>query len=209
MAEKLSVIMARKALGRADVAVLLVDAVEGPTHLDEVIAGYALESGASILIALNKWDLIAKDADTAKLYERQLRERMKFLNYAPVVFISALTGQRVTRLLDLAARAYDARYRRIPTGELNRFFAEYLETPHATLPTKTPVKVHYVTQARGVPPTFVLFTNSTTALHFSYLRYVENRLRENFDFFATPLRIVSRPRPTQKVGRSKKAIKSL
>lgn len=201
MAEKLSVIMARKALERTDVAVLLLDAVEGPTHLDEVIAGYALESGTSILIALNKWDLIAKDADTAKLYERQLRERVKFLDYAPVVFISALTGQRVTRLLDLAARAYDARHRRVPTGELNRFFAEYLETPRATMPTSTPVKVHYVTQARGVPPTFVLFTNSTRKLHFSYLRYVENRLRENFDFFATPLRIVSRPRSGKKNAR--------
>lgn len=201
MAEKLSVIMARKALERTDVAVLLLDAVEGPTHLDEVIAGYALESGASILIALNKWDLIAKDADTAKLYERQLRERVKFLDYAPAVFISALTGRRVTRLLDLAARAYDARHRRVPTGELNRFFAEYLETPRATMPTSTPVKVHYVTQARGVPPTFVLFTNSTRKLHFSYLRYVENRLRENFDFFATPLRIVSRPRSGKKTAR--------
>ncbi|MCS7080265.1 MAG: ribosome biogenesis GTPase Der [Chloracidobacterium sp.] len=202
LAEKLSVIMARKALERTDVAVLLLDAVEGPTHLDEVIAGYALESGASILIALNKWDLIPKDADTAKRYERQLRERVKFLDYAPVVFISALTGQRVTRLLDLAVRAYEARHRRIPTSELNRFFAEYLETPRATLPTSTPVKVHYVTQARSVPPTFVLFTNSTKKLHFSYLRYVENRLRENFDFFATPLRIVSRPRSGRKSGRS-------
>ncbi|MFQ3582606.1 ribosome biogenesis GTPase Der [Chloracidobacterium validum] len=194
MAEKFSVIMARKALERADVAVLLLDAVEGPTHLDEVIAGYALESGTSILLALNKWDTIEKDANTAKLYERQLRERVKFLDYAPAVFISALTGQRVTRVLDLAVRAYDARYRRIPTGELNRFFTEHLATPRATMPTSTPVKVHYVTQARSVPPTFVLFTNSTKKLHFSYIRYVENRLRENFDFFATPLRIVSRPR---------------
>ncbi|WP_082671151.1 ribosome biogenesis GTPase Der [Chloracidobacterium thermophilum] len=198
MAEKLSVIMARKALARTDVAILLLDAVEGPTHLDEVIAGYALESGTSILIALNKWDLVEKDSHTTKLYERQLRERVKFLDYAPAVFVSALTGQRVTRLLDLAARAYDARYRRIPTGELNRFFAEYLETPRATLPSNTPVKVHYVTQARSVPPTFVLFTNTTEKLHFSYVRYVENRLRENFDFFATPLRIVSRPRTAKK-----------
>ncbi len=198
MAEKLSVVMARKALERADVAILVLDAVEGPTHLDEAIAGYALESGASILIALNKWDLVEKNADTAKLYERQLRERAKFLDYAPAVFISALAGQRVTRLLDLAARAHDARYRRIPTAELNRFFAEYLETPRATLPTSAPVKVHYVTQARSAPPTFVLFTNSTKKLHFSYLRYVENRLRENFDFFATPLRVVSRPRGGKK-----------
>ncbi|MGQ9897632.1 MAG: ribosome biogenesis GTPase Der [Acidobacteriota bacterium] len=198
MAEKLSVIMARKALARTDVAILLLDAVEGPTHLDEVIAGYALESGTSLLIALNKWDLIEKDTHTAKLYEQQLRERVKFLDYAPAVFISALTGQRVMRLLDLAARAHAARYQRIPTAELNRFFAEYLETPRATLPTNTPIKVHYVTQARGVPPTFVLFTNTTEKLHFSYVRYVENRLRESFGFFATPLRIVSRPRIVKK-----------
>jgi GTP-binding protein len=106
-----------------------------------------------------------------------------------------LTGQRVMRLLDLAARAYDARYRRIPTAELNRFFAQHLETPRAALPAQnTPVKIYYVTQARTAPPTFVLFTNTTEKLHFSYVRYVENRLRESFDFFATPLRILSRPR---------------
>jgi GTP-binding protein len=192
MAEKLSVVMARKALERADVAILLLDSIEGPTNLDATIAGYALDSGTSIILGLNKWDAVEKDSTTMSLYERQLRERIKFLDYAPTVFISALTGQRVTNLLDLAKRAYDARYQRIATGELNRFFEQNLENPRASTPSNARVKIHYVTQARNVPPTFVLFTNSPKPLHFSYTRYVENRLRESFDFFGTPIRIVQK-----------------
>lgn len=195
MAEKLSVVMARKALARADVAILVLDAVEGPTNLDATIAGYAVEAGASVIIALNKWDCVEKDSQTLAQYERQLRERMKFLDYAPTLFISALQGQRVSKLLELAKRAYETRHQRIPTGQLNRFFLENLENPRATTPANRRAKVLYLTQARKSPPTFVLFTNSSTPLHFSYERYVENRLRESFDFFAAPIRIIQRGKP--------------
>jgi GTPase len=195
MAEKLSVVMARKALARADVAILVLDAVEGPTNLDATIAGYAVEAGASVIIALNKWDCVEKDSQTLAQYERQLRERMKFLDYAPTLFISALKGQRVSKLLELAKRAYETRHQRIPTGQLNRFFLENLENPRATTPANRRAKVLYLTQARKSPPTFVLFTNSSAPLHFSYERYVENRLRESFDFFAAPIRIIQRGKP--------------
>lgn len=193
MAEKLSVVMARKALERADVAILLIDAIEGPTALDATIAGYAEEAGTSVILAVNKWDLIEKTSSSLAQYEAQVRERLKFLDFAPVIFISAQTGQRVEKLLDLAARAYQARYHRITTGQLNRFFSENLETPRGT--TKKQLRVLYLTQSRGCPPTFVLFTNSTKSeFHFSFERYIKNRLREEFDFFATPIRIIQRTR---------------
>jgi GTP-binding protein len=194
MAEKLSVVMARRHLERADVAILLVDAVEGPTNLDSTIGGYAHEAGCSTIVAVNKWDLIEnKQTGTPSEFERRVRDEMKFLDYAPVVFISALTGQRVHRILELVAQAYDARRQRVPTSELNQFFDEHLAQPRATLPGKQQLKVRYITQARIAPPTFVLFTNAQKPkLHFSYQRYVENRLREAYGFFATPIRVVAR-----------------
>ncbi len=199
MAEKMSVVMARRHLERADVAILLVDAVEGPTNLDATIGGYANEAGCSTIIAVNKWDLVPnKETGTPAAFERRLREVMKFLDYAPVVFISALTGQRVTRVLELAAKAADARRMRVSTGELNRFFEKHLAQPRATLPGNQQLKVRYITQAKVAPPTFVLFTNAKKAkLHFSYERYVENRLRESYDFFATPIRVVGRTKNRQ------------
>jgi GTPase len=194
MAEKLSVVMARKHLERADVAILLVDAVEGPTHTDATIAGYAHEAGCSTIVAVNKWDLLPdKETGTPAAFERNLREAMKFLDYAPVAFISALTGQRVHKLLAMAAEAADARRMRVTTATLNQFFEDHLAQPRATLPGKQQLKVRYITQARIAPPTFVLFTNAKKGkLHFSYQRYVENRLRETYGFFATPIRVVAR-----------------
>jgi GTP-binding protein len=196
MAEKLSVVMARRHLERADVAILMVDATEGPTNLDSTIGGYAHEAGCSTIIAVNKWDLVPeKETNTHKEFERRIKEEMKFLDYAPVVFISALTGQRVHRILELAAKAYEARRKRVPTGELNRFFEQHLAQPRASLPGRNQLKVRYITQAGIAPPTFLLFTNARQAkLHFSYERYVENRLREAYEFFATPIRIVGRNR---------------
>lgn len=196
MAEKLSVVMARRHLERADVAILLIDATEGPTNLDSTIAGYAHEAGCSTIIVVNKWDLVPeKKTGSPAEFERRVREEMKFNDYAPVVFVSALTGQRVDKILDLVVKAYDARTKRITTGELNRFFERHLDQPRATLPGKHQLKVKYITQAGIAPPTFVLFTNSRKVkLHFSYERYVENRLRETFEFFGTPIRIVGRSR---------------
>lgn len=195
MAEKLSVLMARRNLERADIAVLLIDAVEGPTALDASIGGYAHEAGASLIIAVNKWDAVEKDMHTTKVYERRIREMMKFADYAPIVFISAKSGQRVTKILDLARQAHAERNKRISTAELNRFFERNLDQPRATTPSRHPLRVLYLTQAGTAPPTFVVFTSSRSPrakLHFSYERYLENRLREEFGFFASPIRIKQR-----------------
>jgi GTP-binding protein len=200
MAEKLSVVMAMKSLQRADVAIVIVDAEEGVTALDAHIAGYAHDAGCSIIIAVNKWDLLKdKETNTANEFERTLRERMKFLEWAPVITISALEGQRVNKILPLAGRANEARSRRIPTSQLNEFFERAIAQPRGGA-TPAPVKggvsrlhVQYITQVGVRPPTFVVFTAGGKAgLHFSYERHLQNRLREEFDFFATPLRIVER-----------------
>ncbi len=204
MAEKLSVIMARRHLERADVAILLIDAVEGPTALDATIGGYAHEAGASLIIGVNKWDAVEKDTYTTLEYERRIREMMKFADYAPIVFISAKTGQRVTKLLELARRAYEERGKRVSTAELNRFFERNLQQPRATTPSRHPLRVLYITQATTRPPTFVLFTSSRSPrakLHFSYERYIENRLREEFEFFATPIRIKQRRKKGEQRGK--------
>lgn len=200
MAEKLSVIMARKSLERADVAIVLVDAVEGVTALDATIAGYAVDAGCSIIIAVNKWDIVKdKETNTAVEFERGLRDKMKFLEWAPVITISALTGQRVEKTLPLVLRADEARNRRIPTSQLNDFFEKAIAQPRggtAPAPARGGVsrlRVQYLTQAGIRPPTFVVFTSGgKPGLHFSYERYLLNRLREEFDFFATPLRIVEK-----------------
>jgi len=200
MAEKLSVIMARKSLERADVAIVVVDALEGVTALDANIAGYALEAGCSIIIAVNKWDAVMdKETNTASEFERGLRDKMKFLEWAPVITISALTGQRVDKILSLVLKADEARNRRIPTAQLNDFFERAIAQPRggtAPSPAKggmSRLKVQYLTQVGLRPPTFVVFTSGgKPGLHFSYERYLMNRLREEFDFFATPLRIVEK-----------------
>lgn len=210
MAEKLSVIMARKALERADVAVLVIDAVEGVANLDASIAGYAVDSGCSIIIAVNKWDAVEeKETNTIYEFERGIRQQMKFLDWAPIVPISALTGQRVTKILPMAVRANEARNLRVPTAQLNKFFEESISQPRggtAPAPVKGGVsrlKVQYITQGGVRPPLFVLFTSggSKAGLHFSYLRYVENRLRETFEFFATPIRLKERHKLRKAVGK--------
>jgi GTPase len=200
MAEKLSVVMARKSLERADVAVVVIDAEAGVAALDATIAGYALEAGCSIILAVNKWDTIAdKQTSTAFEFERALRDKMKFLEWAPVVTMSALTGQRVDRVLPLVLKADEARNRRIPTSQLNDFFEKAIAQPRggvAPAPAKGGVsrlRVQYLTQVGVRPPRFVVFTSGgKPGLHFSYERYLQNRLREEFDFFATPLRIIER-----------------
>ena len=200
MAERLSVVMARKSIERADVAVVLIDAEEGVTALDANIAGYAYDAGCSIVIAVNKWDALRdKETNTAGEFERKLRNKMKFLDWAPVVTISALTGQRVEKILSLARRANEARNRRIPTSQLNAFFEHAIAQPRGSV-TPAPVKggvsrlhVQYLTQVGVRPPTFIVFTaGGRPGLHFSYERHLQNRLREEFDFFGTPLRIVER-----------------
>jgi len=207
MAEKLSVIMAKKALERADVAVLVIDAVEGVTHLDANIAGYAVDSGCSVIIAVNKWDAVEeKETNTIYEFERSLRRQMKFLDWAPMVAISALSGQRVTKILPLVVKANEARNLRIPTSQLNKFFEDSIAQPRggtAPAPVKGGVsrlKVQYITQGGLRPPLFVLFTSggNKSGLHFSYLRYIENQLRGAFEFFATPIRLKERHKTKKK-----------
>ncbi len=209
MAEKLSVVMARKALERADVAVMLIDATEGVTALDANIAGYAVDSGCSIILALNKWDAVdEKETNTIYEFERNIRRQMKFLDWAPIVAISALKGQRVPKILPLVVKANEARNFRVPTSQLNKFFEENIAQPRgggAPAPVKGGVsrlKVKYLTQGGLRPPLFVLFTagGGAASLHFSYLRYIENRLREEFEFFATPLRLKEKHREPKKAS---------
>ena len=210
MAEKLSVVMAKKALERADVAILVIDAVEGVTNLDANIAGYAVDSGCSVIVAVNKWDAVEeKETNTIYKFEDSLRQQMKFLDWAPVVSISALTGQRVQRILPLAAKAFDARNVRVPTAKLNKFFEDNISQPKggtAPAPVKGGVsrlRVKYITQGGVRPPLFVLFTagGSKGGLHFSYLRYIENRLRDEFEFYATPIRIKERRKAASRSAR--------
>jgi GTP-binding protein len=206
MAEKLSVVMAMKSLARADVAIVIIDAEEGPTALDAHIAGYAHDAGCSIIIACNKWDAVKnKETSTSSQFERKVREKMKFLDWAPVIMISALNGQRVENLLGLAVRANVERNRRIPTSQLNAFFEAAVSQPRggsAPAPVKgglSRLHVQYMTQVSVRPPTFVLFTSGgKSGLHFSYLRYLQNRLREEFDFFATPLQIIEKHKTRKK-----------
>jgi GTPase len=198
MTEKLSVMMAQKALERADVAIVVIDAEQGVAALDAAIAGYAVEAGCSIILAVNKWDTVEnKETGTAAAFERRLRDGMKFLSWGEVVTISALIGQRTQKLLPLAIRANKARRTRIATSRLNDFFEREVKQRSGITPAKTHggarLHVQYLTQISVRPPTFVVFTSGGKAgLHFSFLRHLENRLREEFDFFATPIRIIER-----------------
>jgi GTPase len=196
--EKLSVMMARKSLERADVAIVVLDAEQGVAALDAAIAGYAVEAGCSIILALNKWDTLEdKVTGSVAAFERKLREQMKFLSWGSVITMSALTGQRVQKLLPLVVRANEARNLRIPTSRLNEFFEREITQRSGITPAKTyggaRLHVQYITQIGIRPPTFILFTAGGKAgLHFSFLRHLENRLREAFGFFATPMKIVER-----------------
>ena len=208
VAEKLSVIMARRHMERADIALLIVDGSVGVTSHDATIASYAEQSGRSVIVVMNKWDL-AKEAargktmegkkgdrwvDPARLaeeYERIVRAKLKFLDYAPVVFLSALTGEHIKQLFDLIDRVAASRLRRISTGELNRWLAT-VDLERGTSPAAREVKIFYITQASVAPPAFVLFTNQLRPLHFSYQRFLENQLRASFEFIGTPIRFMQR-----------------
>ena len=199
MAEKLSVVMARKHLEAADVALILIDAVEGVTASDATIAGYAHESGRSVIIVINKWDLVTTNRTDGKppadraLYEEQARRHLKFLSYAPLVFVSAVKGQNIDKLystLELVARE---RRKRIGTGEMNRFLGR-VDFERASVPVSKRVKILYMTQAAVSPPTFILFTDRAVKLHFSYQRFLENQIRAAFGFVGTPIWIKNRAR---------------
>jgi GTP-binding protein len=188
-AEKLSVMMARRHLERSDVAILLIDGTEGVTAVDAHIGGYAHEAGRSVIIVVNKWDLVQKSHTITADFERDIRDRLKFLSFAPILFISAKTGQRVQRIYDSIEEVYKSRFTRVPTSELNEFLrAEAFS--RGGLPSD--VKIRYIAQVKTNPPTFVMFSNKKTKLHFSFERFVENRIRERFPFTGTPIIIRQR-----------------
>jgi GTP-binding protein len=211
MAEKLSVVMARKHLEGADIALLVIDATEGVSQLDAAIAGYAHESGRSMIIVVNKWDLVISGAVKAgrpskamrmreskrpgdrDAYEERLRHDLKFLNYAPIVFISAKSGKGTEKIFPLLEQVATERRKRIPTSAMNRFI-ETVDFERASVPMKSRVKILYMTQASVAPPRFVLFTNRAVKLHFSYQRFLENQIRQAFGFLGTPIWIKNRAR---------------
>jgi GTP-binding protein len=192
MAEKLSVVMARKHLESADVALLVLDATEGVTALDANIGGYAHESGRSVIILVNKWDLAEKSADR-NIYEQQIRSHLKFLDYAPVLFVSASTGGNMENIFRSLHLVSGERRKRISTGQMNRFL-ETVDFERASVPHRQKVRIFYMTQAQTSPPTFILFTDKDVKLHFSYERFLENQIRKAFGFVGTPIWIKNRAR---------------
>ncbi len=192
--EKYSVVRSMRSIDRADVALLLIDGSEGVTAQDAHIAGYVLEAYKSVVVLVNKWDVVAKDSQTMVEYTRDVRAELQFLDYVPVLFISALTKQRVQKVLPTALAVAAERHHRIPTAELNGIIQDaYHRSPPATKQLR-PLRIYYATQASIEPPTFVLFVNDPELAHFSYLRYLENQLRRQYPFVGTPIRIRLRPR---------------
>jgi GTP-binding protein len=192
--EKYSVLRSIKAIARADVVLLLLDARDLVTAQDAHVAGYILEESRSIIVLVNKWDLIEKDTYTMDAYTKQVRAELKFLDYVPVLYISALTGQRVQKVLPLAFQVYQERMVRIPTGELNRLVED--ATIRHSPPHKAGkrLKFYYATQASVDPPTFVFFVNDKRLVHFTYVRYLENQLRKRYGYLGTPLKLLFRSR---------------
>ena len=204
-AERYSTMRALTALSRADVAVLVIDAVEGLTSQDAHVAGYAVEEGKGLVLAVNKWDLVEDKTDrTFDQYVEWIRNDAPFLEFAPVVSISAKTHQRIGRVLELAVDIWAERRKRVPTGELNRMLIAATDrTPPPLVRGKRP-KLFYATQAAISPPTFVFFASDASSVHFSYRRYLENRLRETFGFHGTPVRLVFRDRASVRLPRRRK-----
>ncbi len=193
--ESLSVVLARRAIEHADVAVLMIDSVEGATDQDATIAGEAEKAGCGIIIAANKWDLMkGRGQDFSKTFDDTLRQQTKFLEYAPILHISATTGERAAKVLETIDKVAEARMRRVPTGELNRFIQTVTAAHPPASPGKRAVRILYATQKGVAPPTFVLFTNVATEFHFSYERFLVNRLREAFGLMGTPIRLQVRRR---------------
>jgi GTP-binding protein len=190
-AEKLSVVMARRHMEQSDVALLLIDATQGVTAVDAHIGGYAQEAHRSIIIVVNKWDLVQKSHSITAEFETEIREKLKFLSFAPIVFISAKSGQRVQKLYGVIKEVYAARLQRVPTSELNELFREGT-FGRGGLPAD--VKIRYIAQVKTNPPTFVMFSNKLSKLHFSFERFVENRIRQKFPFTGTPIIIRQRLR---------------
>ena len=193
--EKYCVIKAFQSIDRADIVLVVMDAQEPVTEQDGRIAGYAYEKGRGVILVLNKWDLVEKDSTTINKYIDKVREELKFLQYAPVVTISALKGTRAPKLFALVDDLYARYSKRVPTAGLNRFIEDVVANRPPGMHHKTkPIKIYYLTQVRVAPPTFSFFCNYPESIHFSYQRFLENRLRETFGFDGAPLRLQFRKR---------------
>jgi GTP-binding protein len=203
MAEKMSVVMARRHLEAADVALLVLDATDGVTGADATIGGYAHESGRSVIILVNKWDAVTTGRTDGKppadreIFEKQLRTVLKYLNYAPVIFLSALEGTGIGRVLNEVKAVAAERRKRVSTGQMNRFL-DKIDFQRAPVPMAKRVRIFYMTQAAVAPPTFVLFTDRDIKLHFSFERFLENQIREAFGFKGTPIWFKVRARNAEK-----------
>jgi GTP-binding protein len=188
--EAVSVVVARRAIEHADVAVLMIDSTEGATDQDGAIAGEAEEAGCGIIIVANKWDLMkGRGADFSKTFDDNLRRQLKFLDYAPILHISAATGERAVKVLETIDKVAEARQHKIPTAELNRFVQAVTAVHPPASPGRRHVRILYAAQTGIKPPSFVFFTNVATEFHFSYERFLANRLRESFGLVGTPVRI--------------------
>ncbi len=202
--EKYSVLRALRAIGRAEVVLLVIDATDGVTDQDAHVAGYVVDEYRSLVVVVNKWDAITKDSHTMDEYARQLRQDLKFLDFVPVVFISALTGQRVKQVLPTALQVRAERYHRLTTGELNKLVQDAVAVNPPKAVRGRLLRIYYATQAGIDPPTFVFFVNSPEAMHFTYLRYLENRIREYHAFTGTRLKLEVRGKPGEERRKGKR-----
>jgi GTP-binding protein len=187
--EKYSIVEALRTIDRCQVALLLLDSKEGVTDQDAHIGGFIHEKGKGCILVVNKWDLIEKDSQTLVQYKEKVYEDLKFLSYAPILFMSALTGQRVPKILDLVDEVAEQAKRRIPTSQLNKLFGQWVEHHPPPLHKNRNVKLNYITQVSSGPPTFIIYANFPEAIHFSYERYLINQMREAFGFQGVPIRL--------------------
>lgn len=198
LTEQYSVVRSLRAVDRSDVILMLIDAVDGVTEQDKKIAGYAHEAGKAIILVVNKWDLIDKDENTINKFEKDIRVELGFMQYAPTMFISALTGQRVTKIMELVDFVVEQNATRVTTATLNTLLREWLHLNPPPSDKGRRLKVRYITQVGVKPPTFVFFVNDPDLMHFSYKRYLENQMRKHFGFEGTPIRIVVRQKDEEK-----------
>jgi GTPase len=188
--EKFSVIRAMKAIERADVVLLIVDALEGITDMDEHIAGFVMDAYKGLIIVVNKWDVVdKKDSHTMNAFKDQISDRLKFVSYAPSIFISALTGQRIHKVLEIANRVYETRFMRISTSEVNNLLRDALKKHPPPMKGTKQLKIYFGSQVATAPPVFLFHVNDTKLVHFTYKRYLANRFREEYPFEGTPIRL--------------------
>jgi GTPase len=190
--EQYTVIKAKSAIDRANVCILMIDAVEGVTEQDEKIAGYAHEAGRAVIICINKWDLLDKETGTLEAYKKQVYVKLAYLAYSPIIFISAVTGQRVDNLFEMINEANKANNLRVPTSMLNDVISQAIAITQPPSDKGKRLKIYYVTQVSVRPPTFVVFVNSKPLMHFSYTRYLENHIRKQFGMVGTPIHMIIR-----------------